>query len=344
MKDIPTNESTVFDHTVSKGPIFESCSGTNSRIMKTNTSRGTLPSPNKDGNMFGKSDRANIIVGYQNPKIGPGSYSGGMYNQKRTSQHLDRTRVNISQLTSGDNTFGRSDRRLFPQTEKAKRRRFATRFVEHMRQGKKVKPSINPNFEDSSDSENDIPNTPGPGSYYRPSDQSETTRDSTQFQFFGSTSPRFSKTDKNKYPGPGQYKEKVEIPKHAPAVTSVFKGNKKHKTVFEQYISPGPGPGKYKDNRTEFHSKKKYKKRKDRSHFISAERRFLYEPEYIKNPGPGNYFSENDPLALKAPKPQQDAKFGAKSDRNMDKVMVQNADAPMYNLQEYNAIGQKKVN
>lgn len=55
-KDIQTTDSTVLDGTY-KGPIRENSSTTASRqLMKINTSRATIFT-NKDGNMFGKSER-----------------------------------------------------------------------------------------------------------------------------------------------------------------------------------------------------------------------------------------------------------------------------------------------
>jgi len=114
-------------------------------------------------------------------------------------------------------------------------------------------------------------------------------------------------------------------------------------SIFQQYIAPGPGPGKYDDNRTEFHSKKKYKNKKGHSHFISDERRFMQDSEFIKNPGPGKYFAEKDPMAINGPKPKFDSNFGSKSNRKIEEYMVNNPNSPVYNLQEYNAMGAKKV-
>ena len=123
----------------------------------------------------------------------------------------------------------------------------------------------------------------------------------------------------------------------------VFKNDRKIDTIFNQYIAPGPGPGKYLDNRSGFIPKKRYKNKKGQSHFISAERRFFHEPENIKNPGPGKYFEEKDPLAINGPRPKFDANFGSKSNRKIEEFMVNNPNSPLYNLQEFNSIGQRRT-
>ena len=74
-------------------------------------------------------------------------------------------------------------------------------------------------------------------------------------------------SDLNKYPGPGTYKEIVEMPKNGSIETSVFKNERKIDTIFDRFISSGPGPGKYSENRTEFIPKKKFKHRKGRKLF-----------------------------------------------------------------------------
>lgn len=165
-----------------------------------------------------------------------------------------------TQLTAGNiSTFGKTDRRLLPQTEKVRKRNFTTRFTENMRKIHKRVSSINQNFEDS-DSDEYAEYSPGPGSYLKASGLDFTAKsDNSPFQYFGSTSPRFLESDMHKFPGPGTYKEKVEIPKKVPNETSVFKNERKIDTIFDRFISSGPGPGKYNDNRTEFLSKKKIK-------------------------------------------------------------------------------------
>lgn len=177
------------------------------------------------------------------------------------SKILDRSVINQSSALTEHGTFGRSDRKMYPQTEKAKRRNFTSRFVENMRQGQKRVSSINQNFDDSSDSEYEYVG-PGPGSYIHPSDARD-SQNPTEFQYFGSLSPRFEKSDKNKFPGPGHYVEKIELPKNGEKASPFFRKERKIDTIFEQFIAPGPGPAKYNDNRTEFKSKKKYKNRKD---------------------------------------------------------------------------------
>ena len=99
-------------------------------------------------------------------------------------------------------------------------------------------------------------------------------------------------------PGPGSYKDNVKIPKKAQKSNFIFKNKRRNETIFEKYISPVPGPGKYNNQSSDFLSKKHYKKKKGGSHFITAERRFLDQPESIKNPGPGKYFDQKDPLAI----------------------------------------------
>lgn len=125
--------------------------------------------------------------------------------------------------------------------------------------------------------------------------------------------------------------------------TSVFRKDRKISKVFEQFISPGPGPGKYTDERTDFVPKKKYKNKRGKHTFISAERRFNDEPECVRNPGPGKYFEEKDPLAINGPRPKFDANFGSKSNRKVEDFLVQHENSPVYNLQDFNAIGQQKV-
>ena len=176
--------------------------------------------------------------------------------------------ISGSILTTSDiSTFGRTDRRLLPQTEKQKRRNFTTRFVENMRKGRKKVSSINQNFEDS-DSDESIPNVPGPGSYYQESDQGIMNKtDNSPFQYFGSTSPRFQESDANKFPGPGTYRNVVDIPKPGPNETWVFKNERKIETIFDKFMSNGPGPGNYEEKRTEFLSKNKYKNRKGKQSF-----------------------------------------------------------------------------
>ena len=336
-KDMQTSDSTLLDGTY-KGPVLENSSTTASRqVMKINTSRGTI-NTNKDGNMFGKSERK-LAIEYSNTstKIGPGSYANSVYSI--APYNLDTTAMNRSNVFTEHSTFGKSDRKLHPQTEKARRRHFSSKFVENMRQGRKRVSSINQNFDDSSDS--DIDNTaPGPGSYYNPLDVNDTNL--TELQYFGSTSPRFATSDKNKFPGPGQYDGKIEIPKKGIKESSVFRKERKIETIFQKFIPPGPGPGKYKDNRTEFRSKKRYKHRKG-SKFISAERRFFYEPEYIRNPGPGKYFAEKNPIAINGAKEKFQYDFGSKGNRKIEDFMnIKNS--PVYNLQDFNAIsGQKTV-
>ena len=77
--------------------------------------------------------------------------------------------------------------------------------------------------------------------------------------------------------------------------------------------------------------------------FINAERRFLYEPECVKNPGPGKYFAEKDPRAINGPKIKFDSNFGAKSDREINDFLILHENSPLYNLQEYQAIAMQKV-
>lgn len=214
-----------------------------------------------------------------------------------------------------------------------------------LRQGRKKTSSISANFEDS-DSDEPVYNAPGPGSYYNyPTETTFKANNSANypFQYFGTTSPRFSNADKDKVPGPGTYKETVVIPKNSPKPTSLIKSEKTNETVFEKYISPGPGPGNYNNQSSDFRPKKYYKNKKGGSTFISAERRFLDRPEYIKNPGPGKYFDKKDPLAIRGPLPKFDSNFGFKSDRNPEDYLLMNEKTPMYNLQDHNSIGQKKV-
>ena len=170
--------------------------------------------------------------------------------------NFERSVLNGSQLTGGKiNTFGKTDRRLLPQTEKVRKRNFTTRFTENMRKIHKRVSSINQNFEDS-DSDDYGENSPGPGSYLQKTGLNFTTKsDNSPFQYFGSTSPRFLDADLNKFPGPGTYKENVEVPKKVPNETSVFKNERKIDTIFDRFISSGPGPGKYSENRTEFLTK-----------------------------------------------------------------------------------------
>ena len=230
------------------------------------------------------------------------------------------------------------------QSENLKKRNYSNKFVDNLRKGRKKVSSISANFEES-DSEGEYINAPGPGSYYNESNTSTfkpRTEQPSPFQYFGSMSPRFSQSDAKKVPGPGAYKDQVAIPKKGPSEHSMFKKERRIETIFEKYISPGPGPGKYADNRTEFKSKKQYKNRKNKSNFISAERRFFYEPEYIKNPGPGKYFDQKDPMAIKGPSEKFDAQFGFKSERKVEKFLVAHENSPMYNLQDLDAIAQKK--
>lgn len=252
--------------------------------------------------------------------------------------------MNKSSALTETGTFGRSNRQLYPQTEKAKRRNFSRRFVDNMRQGKRRVASINPNFEDSSDSEMDY-TAPGPGSYAKPIDATSATSNNNnlvELQYFGSTSPRFEDSDKYKFPGPGQYAEnKIEIPKNGIKESSMFRKERRIETIFEKFIAPGPGPAKYKDNRTEFKSKKRYKHRKG-SKFISAERRFFYEPEYILNPGPGKYFAENDPNTIRGPHEKLNYDFGSKSTRKVEDFMDIKKNSPVYNLQDFNALSAQK--
>ena len=145
------------------------------------------------------------------------------------------------------------------------------------------------------------------------------------------------------FPGPGTYRERVDIPKKTQDSTSVFKKERRIETIFEKYISPAPGPGKYNNSKSDFIPRKSYKNKKGGSHFISAEKRFLHEPEYIRNPGPGNYFGQKDPLAIQAPNPKFDSNFGSKSNRKIEKFLVMHENSPMYNLQDHNSINQKKV-
>lgn len=177
--------------------------------------------------------------------------------------NFEKSMINGSQYTYGDaSTFGRTDRRLLPQTEKIKRRNFTTRFAENMRRGKKKVSSITQNFEDS-DSDESIPHVPGPGSYHYEADQSFVNKtEGSPFQYFGSTSPRFDTADANKFPGPGTYNSPSQIPRAGPSETSMFKGERKIETIFDQFMSKAPGPGNYEENRTEFIAKKKYKARK----------------------------------------------------------------------------------
>lgn len=123
---------------------------------------------------------------------------------------------------------------MHPQSEVIKRRRFTTRFVENIRQGKKAKASITANFEDSSDSDDNFMPTPGPGSYYNPNEKAATVKsEEMPFQYFGSTSPRFPQTDPYKVPGPGTYKELVQIPRNQGQLTSVFKNEGKFLRDFD---------------------------------------------------------------------------------------------------------------
>ena len=186
--------------------------------MKLNSSKSTLNSPVKSGNKFPKAERVCPLIGYQNPKVGPGTYLKDMY--PNANRNFERSIMGGTQL-SDISTFGRTDRKLHPQTEKARRRKFTTKFVENMRKGRKKVSSITANFEDSSDSEDGYINVPGPGSYCVPSENGATAKsDISPFQYFGSTSPRFAPSDVNKVPGPGTYKERVDIPKHATSGTS----------------------------------------------------------------------------------------------------------------------------
>lgn len=177
--------------------------------------------------------------------------------------NFEKSVINGSQLTTGDvSTFGRTDRKLIPQTEKIRRRNFTTRFAENLRKGKKKVSSICQNFEES-DSDESIPYAPGPGSYNNETEQSFANKtDNSPFQYFGSTSPRFLESDFNKFPGPGTYNKPAEIQRAGPIETSMFKGERRIETIFDKFMSNGPGPGKYEENRTEFISKKKYKNRK----------------------------------------------------------------------------------
>lgn len=72
--------------------------------------------------------------------------------------------------------------------------------------------SIKADFDDN-DSDESFRQSPGPGSYHNPSTNDTSKSENTQFQYFGSSSPRFMKSDVHKFPGPGTYKEKVNLPK-----------------------------------------------------------------------------------------------------------------------------------
>ena len=162
------------------------------------------------------------LLGYSNPKIGPGSYLNNMMINPRTN--FERSFLNGSQIISGSiNTFGKTDRRLLPHSETTRKRNTSTRFAENMRKGHKKISSITQNFEES-DSDDSYIYSPGPGSYIQVPFLNNTTKsDNSPFQYFGSTSPRFLESDLHKFPGPGTYKETVEIPKKGSIETSVFK-------------------------------------------------------------------------------------------------------------------------
>jgi hypothetical protein len=309
-------------------------------VIGIETSKSSLiPSPRREGSMFPKAERNIVLLKDPNPELGPGSY----FKDGKFVKALSKTSKNSNALTADGSTIGRTSA-FRNNTENAKKRTYTNTFMNNLKKGKKKVNSISGNFADS-DSEEDSTYAPGPGSYYNQSNVSDfkPKSETSPFQYFGSTSLRFSKSDTNKVPGPGSYKEKVQIPKQGPTETSVFRKERRIETIFDKYISSGPGPGKYNDNRTEFTSKKQMKNRKGVRKFISEERRFLYEPECIKNPGPGKYFEKKDPLAIQGPRPKFDANFGAKSHREIDDFLVTHENSPMYNLQDFDAIAQKKV-
>lgn len=113
MRDNQTTDDTVADSVFPRGLLLninciEITSSTTSHI-KVNSSKSTLPSPRKDGNKFSKAVRTYQLVGYPNPKIGPGSYTGEIVPYQPNS--FDRSVINGSQLTvTNQSTFGKSQR------------------------------------------------------------------------------------------------------------------------------------------------------------------------------------------------------------------------------------------
>jgi hypothetical protein len=93
--------------------------------------------------------------------------------------------------------------------------KYSTRLAQNVFSQRKRVASIKADFEDT-DSEGSVPVAPGPGSYYISSNAGMIKSEPSPFQYFGSTSPRFEKIDASRFPGPGSYKEKVEIPKNSP--------------------------------------------------------------------------------------------------------------------------------
>mmetsp|Transcript_11482 Transcript_11482/g.11437 ORF Transcript_11482/g.11437 Transcript_11482/m.11437 type:complete len:251 (-) Transcript_11482:579-1331(-) len=250
MKELQTSDSNPSGYKFNHGPVWDTSTTTNSRMLKMNSSRSSFTSQKKDGYKFAMAERNLEFPVSQYPKVGPGSYF--------KEDHLNRmkfakTSKNSSQFSTQRPSVAKSLHSRH-NTENIKKRQ-NTQYFHKFRGNKKKVNSICANFEDSdSDYESD---KPGPGSYYNPEIETnfKTKQDSTPFQYFGTTSPRFQTSDNNKNPGPGTYKQKVEIPRKGEYTSSVFKKERRIDTIFEKFMSPGPGPGKYNNAGTDFHSK-----------------------------------------------------------------------------------------
>lgn len=313
--------------------------------MKVNSSRSSFSSPKKEGSKFPLAER-NLALGVnQFPKVGPGSYfknSKFILSPLGSLQgvNLYKTAKNMSAYTTNRSSGGMSFHNR--NNTESVRRRNMTQYTNKLRKGRKKVNSISANFEDS-DSSIEDGGDPGPGSYYNPETIStfKSKQESTPFQYFGASSPRFVQAVENQNPGPGSYK-KVEIPRKENDSTAIFKNDRKIETIFEKYISPAPGPGKYNNSTSDFLSKKHFKDRKG-NHFLTAEKRFTNNSEVVQNPGPGKYFDKKDPLAINGPRSKFDSNFGSKSKRKIESYLIQNENSPMYNLQDHNSLGKKKV-
>lgn len=203
------------------GHIFDA-STTASRIAGIDSSKSSLlPSPRRDGCMFPKAERKIVLLNDPNPKLGPGSYFRDV--DAKSVRALAKASKNLSVVTGDGSSIGMSMQQR-NNTENIKKRKFTNTFLDNVRNGRKKVSSISANFIDS-DSEEEATYAPGPGSYYNQSNVSDfkPKTEATPFQYFGSTSPRFSTSDPYKVPGPGTYKERVEVPKKGATETSVFK-------------------------------------------------------------------------------------------------------------------------
>ena len=132
-KQLQTSDSNGIEHTLNQGnfillnlklsyiigPIFETSTTTNSRIMQINSSRSSFLSPRQEGSKFPMAERKFIMPGNQNSKLGPGSYF-----QENNSKNLKFTRTakNESTFKTDGTTIGKSPL-LRNQTENIKKRK-----------------------------------------------------------------------------------------------------------------------------------------------------------------------------------------------------------------------------